>query len=180
MELQKLPLSVSAFMTTMQLRTLSKQACAATVACVLLLDAVASEYLLYTFTGIIGAGNYTYYKLTREGDVRLVLTSVKGDADLYISDRVLTPSFQNYGLCSTTCGEDTVDIPAEFHRPVGIGVYGHVFHEESRFKLDVYVSGDSTDYTKTHTHSKQTVQEEESILWSIFVSIIRIVIDILV
>lgn len=43
-----------------------------------------------------------------------------GDADLYVSDTVKKPTYDNYEVKSTTCGEDLVDI-SELNRPVYIG-----------------------------------------------------------
>merc|ERR1719342_868645 len=68
-------------------------------------------------------GNYTYYTLRQTGHVLMVLTSLTGDADLYISDATNdrpTFMFEEHELSSTTCGVDTVDIPASFARPVHI------------------------------------------------------------
>ena len=70
-----------------------------------------AEYLLHTFSGRVGSGNYTYYKLSKEGNVRLILETTLGDSDLYISDQTLTPDFEIYDLKSATCGEDEVYIP---------------------------------------------------------------------
>merc|ERR1719445_1293685 len=56
----------------------------------------------------------------------MVLTSHKGDADLYIADVTNerpTFMFDEHLLSSTTCGVDVVDIPPSFARPVHIGVY---------------------------------------------------------
>ena len=140
-----------------------------------------AEYLLHTFRGRVGAGNYTYYKMTKEGNFKLVLTSLAGDADLYVSDQVLMPDYENYELCSVTCGVDVVEIDQDLKRPVSIGVYGHIFHEVSHFQLEVYADGIS-QYGKTYggSSSHDEDSEEESIFLSIFVGLLKIIIDILV
>lgn len=152
-----------------------------------------AEYLLHTFNGKVGNGNYTYYKLSKEGNVRLILESTLGDCDLYISDQTLTPDFENYELKSATCGEDEVYIPADSKRPVGVGVYGYSSHDTSHYRLHVYVddAGDrGGTYMGTYSSGSTSGQhkpslntpkdEEESLLWTIFVGILKIIFDILV
>ena len=80
------------------------------ILCVLLslVHVCISEYLIQSFTGKIGSGNYSYHKLTAEGNIRLLLESTVGDADLYLSESTLKPDFDNYDLCSVTCGDDEV------------------------------------------------------------------------
>ena len=152
-----------------------------------ILGHVIGQHLLHSFGGSVGSENFTYYKLGREGAVTVVLLSVKGDADLYISDKTLLPNYENYELQSATCGEDRVDIPADFKRPVGIAVYGHPSSKHSKFKIEVYIENESDKYTQPHQHhhkhrgtSPGKEEEEESVLWAIFVSILKIILDILV
>ena len=163
-----------------------------------------AEQIIHSFGGQIGAANYTYYKLSREGSLALILETLKGDADIYISDKTLLPTFEDFELHSTTCGEDRVDIPADFSRPIGVGVYGHPSHEQSIYRLSVVIDNDNvfermtritpeherTKFHKSANHRQQTSrdhhsrvadnEEEESLLWTIFVSILKIVLDILV
>jgi hypothetical protein len=63
----------------------------------------------------------------------------EGDADLYISQYLLHPSYNTseYCLHSATCGTDRVDIPSSFQRPIGVGVYGHGLHPSTIFQLTV-------------------------------------------
>ncbi|XP_030627412.1 UPF0669 protein C6orf120 homolog isoform X2 [Chanos chanos] len=81
--------------------------------------------LLHVVQGHIGAGNYSYLRLNHDGRIILHMRSLKGDADLYVSDKTLRPSFDTYKLQSATCGHDVVVVPGDFVRPVGIGIYGH-------------------------------------------------------
>merc|ERR1719244_963461 len=80
----------------------------------------------------------------------MVLTSLVGDADLYISDATNerpTFMFEEHELSSTTCGVDTIDIPASFARPVHIAVYGHPNYPLSKFNLDgVIIEEDKFDH----------------------------------
>ena len=104
-----------------------------------LVQHVTSDYVGQSVSGEVEAGNYTYYTLRQTGHVSMVLTSHLGDADLYIADadnERPTFMFDEHDLSSTTCGQDTVDIPASFRRPVNIAVYGHPNYLLSKFTLD--------------------------------------------
>ena len=83
--------------------------------------------VLFSTHGRVGGGNYTYYTLTDEAPVSLVLDSIQGDADLYVSDVVSKPSFDlsEHWAASVTCGQDQVDLPRTVKRPVHVAVYGH-------------------------------------------------------
>uniref|UniRef100_A0A8C7U9C8 Lipocalin/cytosolic fatty-acid binding domain-containing protein n=1 Tax=Oncorhynchus mykiss TaxID=8022 RepID=A0A8C7U9C8_ONCMY len=84
-------------------------------------DALPKEWvLLHMVQGHIGAGNYSYLRLNHDGKIILHMRSLKGDADLYVSDKTLRPSFDTYKLQSVTCGQDVVVVPGDFGRPVGI------------------------------------------------------------
>lgn len=155
-----------------------------------LLSGTTAEYLLTSFTQAVGAGNYTHFKLTRDGDVRLVLNTFEGDADLYISDNTLHPDYENYELQASSCGEDAVLITEDFKRPIGIAIYGHPAHELSHFKLDVYVEdiliggegGTPVSSQKGGSGSRKSMEggeEEDSLLWNIFVGLLKIIFDVL-
>ncbi|XP_004413490.1 PREDICTED: UPF0669 protein C6orf120 homolog [Odobenus rosmarus divergens] len=157
-------------------------------------DDVPEEWLLlHVVQGQIGAGNYSYLRLNHEGKIVLRMRSLKGDADLYVSDSTLHPSFDDYELQSVTCGQDVVSIPAHFQRPVGIGIYGHPSHHESEFEMKVYFDRrveqspfaevavfDGRDPAHRHAHAPEDApQEEESVLWTILISILKLVLEIL-
>ena len=145
-----------------------------------------AKYLLNSFRQEVGGGNFTYYKLAREGPVTLVLESIEGDADLYISEQTATPDWENADLQAVTCGTDEIDVPGNMKRPVGVGVFGHPSFEVSVFDLLVYVSDEDDAVLGSNHNGKQsgghreTSEDEESILWTIFVSILKIILDILV
>uniref|UniRef100_A0A3B3C6N8 Chromosome 6 open reading frame 120 n=1 Tax=Oryzias melastigma TaxID=30732 RepID=A0A3B3C6N8_ORYME len=73
--------------------------------------------LLHVVQGHIGAGNYSYLRLNHDGRIILHMKSLKGDADLYVSDKTLHPNFDTYKLQSVTCGHDVVVVPGDFSRP---------------------------------------------------------------
>ncbi|XP_078674345.1 UPF0669 protein v1g209471-like [Branchiostoma floridae x Branchiostoma belcheri] len=141
------------------------------------------DYVLQSFSGHVGAGNYTYYQMYREGEVSLLVETLEGDADIYVSASTLSPDFDNYDMNSVTCGDDRVDIPADMKRPIGIGIYGHPSHDAARYRFTVLVDYFSGSESFVHGNSREEGDEdieEESILWTIFVSILKILLDILV
>ncbi|XP_078593165.1 UPF0669 protein v1g209471-like [Branchiostoma floridae x Branchiostoma japonicum] len=141
------------------------------------------DYVLQSFNGNVGAGNYTYYQMYREGEVTLLVETLEGDADIYVSSTSLSPDFDNYDMNSVTCGEDKVEIPSDMKRPVGIGIYGHPSHDSTRYRFTVlvdYFSGSESFVQGNNREESDEDVEEESILWTIFVSILKILLDILV
>lgn len=104
----------------------------------LLVNLCSGYELLQSLTGTIGAENYTYYRLSRVGRLRVELISLSGDADLYVSETTLNPAFDQYTAQSITCGTDIIEIPANYDRPVGIAVYGYPSSELSEYKISIY------------------------------------------
>lgn len=92
-----------------------------------------------TVSGTMYAENFTYYKLSGEGWLRLELHSLEGDVDLYVSGLTLQPTFSDFELKSESCGLDTVDIHSVMNRPVGIALYAHPFYMQSAYRLDINV-----------------------------------------
>lgn len=165
----------------------------ALVKCLEAEDVPEEWLLLHVVQGQIGAGNYSYLRLNHEGKVVLRMQSLRGDADLYVSDSTLHPSFDDYELQSATCGQDVVFIPAHFQRPVGIGIYGHPSHHESDFEMKVYLDRTVEQYPfgeaaysadaggagpQAHA-AEEASAEEESVLWTILISILKLVLEIL-
>ncbi|XP_072265452.1 UPF0669 protein C6orf120 homolog [Pyxicephalus adspersus] len=151
--------------------------------------------LLHVVQGQLGAGNYSYLRLNHEGRIILEMQSLKGDADMYISDATLNPSFDEYELQSMTCGLDVIVVPDHFKRPVGIAIYGHPYHMESEFEIKVYYdqtthedpfADASYDPEQLEANQKRQRQpqldashEEESVLQTILIGILKIVLEIL-
>ena len=158
------------------------------VACQLVCRTCA-EYLLHTFTQHVGAGNFTYYKLTRPGNIKLVLETLSGDADIYVSESVLMPDYENYDSKSATCGDDTVAITSEMNRPIGVAIYGHPRCASTHFTLKVYTDekldgeAEMTERSSKHRHGGYFVDgkdDDDSALWTVFVGILKILFDILI
>lgn len=70
---------------------------------------------------------------------------------MYISQYLEHPSYNTteYCLHSATCGIDRIDIPSSFKRPIGIAVYGHIFHLESTYRLSVTLRDEFDPSDKT-------------------------------
>lgn len=118
---------------------LPKDVCHCVLAMVLLLISYCKgQELLQSLRGTIGAENYTYYRLSRVGTLRVELVSLSGDADLYVSDKTLNPAFDDYTAQSITCGKDIIDIPDSYERPIGIGVYGYPGKETSEYIISIF------------------------------------------
>ncbi|XP_008314408.1 UPF0669 protein C6orf120 homolog [Cynoglossus semilaevis] len=152
-------------------------------------DIVPEEWvLLHVVQGHIGAGNYSYLRLNHDGRIILQMQSLKGDADLYVSDKTLQPSFDTYKLQSTTCGQDVVVVPVDFVRPVGIGIYGHPSYLESEFEMRVFYDqavpqnlfdrGSDTEHEKKYS-SRAAEEKDESILGQILIGIVELVLECL-
>lgn len=157
--------------------------------------------LLHVFEGRVGSGNFTRLRTDHPGKLVLWLESLTGDADLYVSDKTLHPTYDDYELAATSCGRDATVVPASFHRPLGVAIYGHVFYPESEFRLSVLLDvsvtkdhfandgvwpGDEDDYdyerddsTRPKTQQRAEGGEHESLIWTIFVGLLKIVFEVL-
>ncbi|KAJ8045916.1 hypothetical protein HOLleu_09035 [Holothuria leucospilota] len=146
-----------------------------------------TRLLLQSLRGEVGAGNYSYFKLTKEGPIQLIIKSLEGDADVYVSDKVSHPTYSDYEIQSATYGDEVVDIPSSFKRPVGVAIYGHPFSSSSRFQMDIYwvLTPESDSETLSYqsglpSYSEGQTEEEESLLWTILVQFLKILLEVLV
>ena len=163
-----------------------------------------AEQLEYYVTKTVEAEQYRYIQIDRDGDYRVELHSLQGDADLYVSDETTSPSYQDYQVKSTTCGDDVVYVPNYFLRPVYVGVYGHISYDQSKFILKVFSVDSEQDIFAENVYSYEQIvegsekknnerskrqsnppnvpkgEEEESLVWTIFVGILKILLDVLV
>ena len=131
-----------------------------------LMTSVASDYVGQSVSGDVEAGNFTYYTLRQTGHIKMVLTSLVGDADIYVSDATNdrpTFMFEEHMLSSATCGLDVVDIPASFARPVHIGLYGHPNYPHTAFNMDgVIVEETEVDpFTMSSYHEEESAYSEQ-------------------
>ncbi len=102
----------------------------------------AADRVVQSLYGQVEAGNYSYYTLSKPGRVVLVLETLSGDADLYVSARHQKPTFElsAHEFQSTSCGVDIVHLSQSLARPIAIGVYGHPSHLLSSYRLAVALS----------------------------------------
>ncbi|KAL4714802.1 hypothetical protein ACJJTC_002661 [Scirpophaga incertulas] len=100
----------------------------------------SDKILFDSVVGVVGAGNFSYWQLGHNGPLLVELTSITGDADLYISE-TLRPSYEvdMNNFSSVTCGLDAIKIPVDFPRPIGIGVFGHWSHYVSEYSIQVFL-----------------------------------------
>jgi hypothetical protein len=156
----------------------------ATILIILCVNESKAEYLLHSLKQQrVGAGNYTYFKLSKEGSLQLVLYSEEGDADMYISESTLTPTSENYDVMSATCGVDVIELSAELKRPVGVGIFGHPFYEVSVYTLEVYADYDSSLPSHRPSASDQmytSEDDENSLFYKILIGVVKIILDIMI
>lgn len=171
---------------------------------------VLSESLIQSVSGTLYVENFTYYRLSGEGWLRLELHSLKGDVDLYMSSTTLHPTFFDYDLKSETCGLDIVDVPSTMSRPIGIGIFAHPNYLQSVFKLDIlfvaeHEPDDYSEVMKPYFNYDSYVEdsdseekrdrdssgldgklppkidgEEESVWWTIFVGVMKFILEVIV
>ncbi|XP_047518879.1 UPF0669 protein C6orf120 homolog [Pieris napi] len=123
--------------------------------------AFIDNMLLDTVIGVVGAGNFSYWQLGHSGPLRVELTSLSGDADLYVADN-LRPSYEfgKHNFSSISFGVDIVKIPADFPRPIGIGVYGHGAHPVSTYSINVFLDdGDANEIRFNKVKIESTVSK---------------------
>lgn len=75
----------------------------------------ATGEVLASIKGVVKNESFVYLYVYHQGYINLSLKSTFGDADLYISDTNLHPSYHVdlYDLHSATCGVDVVNVPAK-------------------------------------------------------------------
>lgn len=96
---------------------------------------------------VVAAGNFNSYFFESDHRVKIVLTTLKGDCDIYVVKGRNAPNFDVDGhhLQSTTCGLDIVDVPDNFGSEMTIGIYGHPSHEVSVCHLEVITYDENED-----------------------------------
>uniref|UniRef100_A0A8C4NK08 Uncharacterized protein n=1 Tax=Eptatretus burgeri TaxID=7764 RepID=A0A8C4NK08_EPTBU len=149
--------------------------------------------LLQVVEGHVGGGNLTHLRTQQKGRLLLRLETLSGDADLYVSDHTLQPSYDDYALQATSCGLDSIVVPTHFHRPLGISVYGHPSFDESEFLLAVFLDpiisedpfSDASEQDNNEKDGSKHMTEhmgsddEDSVLWTLFVSLLKIILEVL-
>lgn len=139
------------------------------------------------FNGKVGAGNFTYYSLRESGDVTFVLYSTVGDADIYVAQEKEMLNFEDYDLCSTTCGVDKVLVPSWYSRPVHVGIYGHIHKPLSEYILVALINRTDIESVIDHNMLNDIPDEEEessrsyfsSFVWELLETLLQILLEVL-
>ncbi|GMR36807.1 hypothetical protein PMAYCL1PPCAC_07002 [Pristionchus mayeri] len=98
--------------------------------------------LVFDEVETIGGGNYSRHEILTNGSFRIIAVPIEGDIDMYISYSTKNVSFElsEHNASSATCGMDYLDIPSVssfYPRPTYLAIYGHPFHEVSKYRLIV-------------------------------------------
>ena len=140
--------------------------------------------VLSQLTGSAAISEYTYFSLNHQilSPVAVILSSLQGDCDLYLSQQSTTkrPTFKKHDLGSTTCGVDYVVTTTSLKYPLYIGVFGYPSGEDCEFQvevvhLDVDMENVELDINvlfdiDSYVGSNQAVKEESkefNIIWEI-------------
>ncbi|KAJ8920919.1 hypothetical protein NQ315_015712 [Exocentrus adspersus] len=104
------------------------------------ISSMSEMELLGRKEGTVGNENFTYYYIHHLGNIVLSLTTNTGDADMYVSETNMVPTYapETYDLHSATCGRDTIEIPSNFKSPLSVGIFGHPAYDESSYTLEVF------------------------------------------
>nr|XP_040568241.1 UPF0669 protein C6orf120 homolog isoform X2 [Lepeophtheirus salmonis] len=111
--------------------------------------------------GSVGGGNYSHFVINEHESFTLNLYSFKGDADIYISERIQYPSFDldEHSFQSVTCGVDSVILDESVQRPIYVAVYGHPAYPVSDFVLELQLS------SKAAEEKERSMYNEDGFTW---------------
>ena len=101
----------------------------------------------------VNPSNFSYFTFNNPGVYRIILVSLRGDADLYISTRDKQVSYDNYELSSCTCGIDEIFVDFHTKRPIYIGIYGYSQFHVSYYRLMI-------ELIQTSKQAETIVREE--------------------
>ncbi|XP_018577446.1 UPF0669 protein C6orf120 homolog isoform X1 [Anoplophora glabripennis] len=90
--------------------------------------------------GTVGNENFSYYYIHHLGNILLSLKTNTGDADMYVSETNMIPTYDpdTYDLHSATCGQDVIEISSNFKSPISVGIFGHSAYDESSYTLEIF------------------------------------------
>lgn len=78
-------------------------------------------------------------KLNQKGYFKLVLISVEGDADIYVSTSNKFADYSNCDLESTTYGIEELVIDRNMIRPIYISIFAHPYYSKTVYILEEYI-----------------------------------------
>ena len=149
-------------------------------------NVIATERVISSFNGKIGPGNYSYFTLHQKGKITLILESLAGDADIYLSRNIEKPNYAEYDLQSTTCGLDVITVPKAYQRPLHIALFGYSQAVISEYKLTAIedfagIYEQSNQEKSSFANSDREGEETESLkslVWTIVVGILKIIFEV--
>ncbi|XP_033127807.1 UPF0669 protein v1g209471-like [Anneissia japonica] len=141
---------------------------------------IVASRRVFSTQGTVEAGNFTHYICSVPGDLRLILETTEGDADLYIRESNVKADYENYDLNSVTCGQDYIDVPESLIRPLSVAIYGHPSFSNSTYELSVTVHSLMKEDDYQAPNKEVYREEEESILLIILKFIFEFVLEIIV
>ncbi|KAK9872857.1 hypothetical protein WA026_019646 [Henosepilachna vigintioctopunctata] len=121
---------------------------------------IGSQIPIYKQNGEVSKEKFVYLSIQAKGTFKLTLTSIEGDADMYIAQFPNVPSYEpeHYDLHSASCGEDIIKVPNSFERPFVVGIYGHSTYEVSKFhfRADLLPNNEENDTSYSNFVNKDT------------------------
>ncbi|KAJ3620742.1 hypothetical protein MTP99_004667 [Tenebrio molitor] len=124
----------------------------------------SAKVSLFKLEGEVNGQEFIYYKIMHPGNLLLVLESLEGDADIYVSEKTPSPTYHpdTYDFHSATCGTDAVTITKNLKRPMAVGIYGYSAY--NKFTIEVYQLPDSENmnYYDEDDNYKEPVDNGDS------------------
>ena len=144
----------------------------------------ATDRILQTVHGHVNARNFTYYRLTLGRKFTIVLDSLEGDADLYVSEGNRQPHYRDldYNMSSNTCGRELIVISHKLKRPIVAGVIGHEQYPESKFLMTVVdgeLSYDDAAKISPEDYNKSQPDGKENTAWNILSLLLKLILEVL-
>ena len=134
-----------------------------------------SKNLVYSTTEKVGLSDFRYKKLNNEGSFCLVLKTLRGDADLYISSSTNVPDYTNYEYKSASYGDEIIKVNHSMKRPIYLGVFGHPGKNvETVFELKVFSLTPSEE-----SESPAKIKEEESFFSSLYYWLLKAISEVI-
>uniref|UniRef100_A0A0N5AI43 UPF0669 protein C6orf120 homolog n=1 Tax=Syphacia muris TaxID=451379 RepID=A0A0N5AI43_9BILA len=135
----------------------------------------------YMFLGEVEAGNFSYFELKTEGRLRLILQSISGDADIYLSFSKKYPGTDvlEHDMVSASCGIDYVDIPLFSRRPVHVGVIKR--SNDTEFEPEIYFQPEEIKTFMEFNNSDERQSESEiSSITNYFLLLLKVILEAVV
>lgn len=149
-------------------------------------DSSRDSRIVKTIQDRVYATNVTYYTIKIKTEFTIVLDSLRGDADLYVSENDRQPHYQNldYNMSSNTCGRELIVIPETLIRPVVAGVFGHEQYPVSEYRMTVLMGEVHADdaakvVSQDASDGQSNSDEKQSLVWDVFSFLFKLVVEVL-